>query len=334
MTIGEKLREILGAALSFSVRERRGILWFIPVIMVLSLVVASLSRPRMERSLQAAADSLTVADPHATKPLHTTHYDRQEEGARQDPARKLFRFDPNTVDYRGLRTLGFSARAAAGIIKYRESGKVFRIKEEFAACWDVGDSLYYILEPYIIISPQFAPGKREQTQNAGAGESAASAATAATATATAASAGPSPWRQGRIRVELNSADTSLLTAVNGIGSLTAARIVDYRTRLGGFVRIGQLAEIKGMTEQNYDRIVQQIFIDSAGISKIDINFAAPEKLAGHPYISPEMMRRILKNRQLKGGWSSLNDMTKDGTLTDAQAARLEGYLEFNPNHNF
>ena len=129
-------------------------------------------------------------------------------------------------------------------------------------------------------------------------------------------------------VELNTADSAALRSVSGIGAKTVGAILDYRRRLGGFCRAEQLAEVRGVTESNYERILKQISIDSCRISKIDINFATPKALAEHPYIARGRFRKILKRRQLKGGWSTLEEMIEDGILTREEADRLHPYLRF------
>ena len=80
-------------------------------------------------------------------------------GAPPDAAKEappeLFEFDPNTVDYRALRRLGFTKQDAAGVLRYRAAGKIFRIPEDFAACYQVSDSMYDRLEPYIRIGAEY-----------------------------------------------------------------------------------------------------------------------------------------------------------------------------------
>ena len=80
-------------------------------------------------------------------------------GAPPDAAKEappeLFEFDPNTVDYRALRRLGFTKQDAAGVLRYRAAGKIFRIPEDFAACYQVSDSMYDRLEPYIRIGTEY-----------------------------------------------------------------------------------------------------------------------------------------------------------------------------------
>ena len=138
---------------------------------------------------------------------------------------------------------------------------------------------------------------------------------------------PERRRPLRDPVELNTADSATLRSVSGIGEKTVGAILDYRRRLGGFCRAEQLAEVKGVTESNYERIVKQISVDSCRISKI-INFATPKAMAAHPYIPPRMLRKIVKQRQLKGGWSTLEELIEDDILTREEAARLRPYLRF------
>lgn len=129
-------------------------------------------------------------------------------------------------------------------------------------------------------------------------------------------------------VEINRADSAALRSVYGIGEKTVTAILCYRERLGGFCRVEQLAEVPGVTEANYERILRQICCDSCEIRKIDINFAAPNCLRGHPYLPPRTLRKLLKTRQLKGGWSTRGELVEDHILTREEAARLAPYLRF------
>jgi predicted nucleotidyltransferase len=98
--------------------------------------------------------------------------------------------------------------------------------------------------------------------------------------------------------------------------------------LGGFARKEQISELKCVSEQNYEKILQQIYCDSCEIRKIDINFAAPKVIARHPYVSAAALRKIIKQRQLKGGWSRIEEMVEDNILSEDEAKRLAPYLWF------
>ncbi len=208
------------------------------------------------------------------------------------PGREVSRldtFNPNRLDAGGFRRLGFSVRQAEAIIKYRTLRDSFRSADELAECYVVSPEMFEKLRPYIAI--------------------------------------PSP-ESGPQFVELNTADSAALVSVIGIGPRSASDILAYREKLGGYYSAGQLAELKVITERNFEMICKQIRVDSCKIRKIDINFALPESLARHPYMTPKRLRRILKNRQLKGGWTTIGEMLEDNTLTPDEAARLSPYLMF------
>ncbi len=211
---------------------------------------------------------------------------------------ELSYFDPNALDATGFVALGFSEAQAATIIRYRTSMGGFKTAEDFGRSYVVSPEMFEKLRPDIVIAPvaeKVIPAKKAL-------------------------------------VELNGADSILLRSVSGIGAVLVVRIMDYRERLGGYVRVEQLAEIPGVTQENYERIGQQIFVDSCKIRKIDINFAPHQSvvdaLGNHPYITAKGLRKLLKNRQLKGGWRTIGDMVNENIVTQEQAARLAPYLIF------
>ena len=131
-------------------------------------------------------------------------------------------------------------------------------------------------------------------------------------------------------VDINRADSAALVAIDGIGPKSASEIIKYRKLLGGYHSVEQLSELKCITESNFEKILHKISCDSFVISKIDINFASPKELERHPYVSAQTLRRIIKQRQLKGGWSRIEEMTEQNILSEEEAKRLAPYLRFGP----
>ncbi len=204
-------------------------------------------------------------------------------------APRPFRID--TVSARYLRAIGaLSKRQAEAFVRWRDLRGIYDM-EELRDCYVVSDSVAAALEPYVIF-PERKPHPTEEP------------------------------------VELNSADSAALRSVSGIGPKTVGAILAYRERLGGFLRAEQLAEVPGVTERNYEKILKQIYCDSCKIRKIDINFAGPKVLGRHPYIAPQALRKLLKARQLKGGWSTAEELVEQHILTRREAARLAPYLQF------
>ncbi|MEG2492020.1 MAG: helix-hairpin-helix domain-containing protein [Alistipes sp.] len=199
-----------------------------------------------------------------------------------------FRIDTVGVAY--LRAIGaLSKRQAEAFVRWRDLSGI-RDMEELRECYVVSDSVATALEPYIIFTTPAAPTDA--------------------------------------LVEINTADSTALRGVYGIGEKTVTAIMQYRKRLGGFYRVEQLAEVKGVTESNFEHILKQISCDSCKITKIDINFAPPNVICGHPYVPPKTARKLLKARQLKGGWRTTEDLVEDHILTKEEAERLAPYLQF------
>ncbi|MBR3702821.1 MAG: helix-hairpin-helix domain-containing protein [Alistipes sp.] len=233
---------------------------------------------------------------------------------------------------------------AVSIVRWRSYGKVYRLREDLALVSGVSDSLYAVLKPYIIIADSVAAKPKPQRWQREQSNLAENRSVTSTVTALenqVAQQGvlskdkpaDSIWqsRKNGVReplVDINSADTAALIALRGIGSKSAAEIVKYRELLGGYHSVEQISELKTVTEQNYEKILQQIYCDSCEIQKIDINFAAPKEIARHPYVSASALRKIIKQRQLKGGWSRIEEMVEDEILSEDEAKRLAPYLWF------
>ncbi|MFI3247738.1 MAG: helix-hairpin-helix domain-containing protein [Rikenellaceae bacterium] len=297
-------------------------------------------------------------------------------------------FDPNTVELAELLSFGLTKYEALSIIQYRSSGRIFNIKEEVIGCYAISDSLYFILEPYIVIGEEFRYKPRVYSDNY---QKSSNSYSSKKEPALAISKfhvdtvgveylraiGALTIRQAEVFVkwrdmsgihsmeelrecyvvsdecaqrlepyiifsprevkrdepkgliDLNRADIAELISIYGVGEKSALAILDYRDQLGGFYSMEQLSEIKVITESNYEKIIQQILVDSCDISKIDVNFASAKKLSGHPYIEPKRLRKLLKQRQLKGGWRTLEEMIEDNIFTEEEAQRVRPYLQFN-----
>ena len=292
-------------------------------------------------------------------------------------------FDPNTADYRTMLNAGVPRDVAVSLIKWREAGKVFRIKEDVALCYNLSDSLYFVLEPYITIGDEFrikptnkepqphpAPERKieyrpfridtasaEYLHRLGFSVRQAELVVRyrdmiggyrnmvefeecyAVDSAMATRLQPyiifeqgdttTPQREElKLPIDINSADSATLVRIRGIGPKSAMHIIRYRELLGGYYSKSQISELEVVTEENFHKILPQIWCDSAKIKKIFINFARSKELEVHPYVSNQMLRRIVNYRELKGGWSTIEEMIESKILSDEEAAKIAPYLDF------
>lgn len=129
-------------------------------------------------------------------------------------------------------------------------------------------------------------------------------------------------------IELNTADTTSLKKVPGIGSGFANRIVKYRTLLGGFYSVSQLREVYGIDEERYKAMETWFSADTSFISRLHVNLLPADSLPRHPYLNyrqTRTLKQIRKQKSRLSGWENLKLMEE---FTEADRNRLTPYFSF------
>ena len=128
-------------------------------------------------------------------------------------------------------------------------------------------------------------------------------------------------------VNLNSADTTELKSLPGIGSFFAKNIVDYRNKLGGFIEKEQLLEVYAFDTTRLSNIENFIVIDSIELRKVNINTDDFKTILRHPYIEYEDVKKIVNYRESKGMIKNWEQYLKVVGRNDVDE-RLEKYIGF------
>ena len=218
-------------------------------------------------------------------------------------------FDPNTADSTQLLRLGLQPWQVRNIYKYRAKGGIYRQKEDFARLYGLTVKQYRELEPYIRISDDYLPastlvGKRQQVER---------------------DTVRYPVKiQADEHVILNTADTTQLKKVPGIGSYYASEIIRHGQRLGGYVNVDQLDEIEDFPQTSK----QYFVIANAHPRRMNINRLTLQQLRRHPYVNFYMAKAITDYRRLHGDIKSLNELRLSKDFTDEVIHRLEPYIEY------
>ncbi|MDR2042615.1 MAG: helix-hairpin-helix domain-containing protein [Tannerella sp.] len=129
-------------------------------------------------------------------------------------------------------------------------------------------------------------------------------------------------------LELNTADTTALKKVPGIGSAYATRIVKYRNLLGGFHTVTQLREVYGVDEDKYAALSPWFTVEASHVRKLPVNALPMDSLRKHPYISYRQARaieRLRKQKKQLSGWENLQLLDE---FTEADKLRILPYLSF------
>ena len=222
-----------------------------------------------------------------------------------------FAFDPNTADSTQLLRLGLRPFIVRNIYKYRAKGGRFRKPGDFARMYGLGKEEYKSLEPYIKISSDYQPASSLIFE------------TEKSSTPKDTLRYPVKLSVGE-HIALNTADTTTLKRVPGIGSGYAWAIVNYRNRLGGYVDVNQLLDIKGIPPE----ALQYIVLGNSEVKKLDVNHLSLNQLKQHPYLNFYQARALVESRRLHGPLRSAADLRLISDFTEADIKRLIPYLQF------
>lgn len=125
-------------------------------------------------------------------------------------------------------------------------------------------------------------------------------------------------------VILNTADTTQLKTIPGIGPYFARKVVEYGRRLGGYVSLDQLDEIENFPLDAKDYLV----LENAQPRKLNVNQLSLDELRKHPYINFYRAKAITDYRRLHGPIKSLQDLRLSKDFPPEVITRLEPYVEY------
>lgn len=226
-----------------------------------------------------------------------------------------FAFDPNTADSTQLLSLGLAPWQVRSIYHYRAKGGVFRTPDDFAKVYELTQKQFNELKPFINISKDY---QQAAIYTVGRNQY-------------------NPYNsQDRDtllhpiklkpteKIVLNTADTTTLKKVPGIGSGWARTIANYGSYLGGYVNVGQLLELDGFPEE----LLSYFVIKNPTTKKLKINELTLNQLKRHPYINFYQAHAIIDYRRLNGKLESLNQLKLLKEFPEDVIKRLEPYIEY------
>ena len=214
---------------------------------------------------------------------------------------QFFEFDPNDLSVDKWKHLGLSEKTINTIRKYLKKGGRFYKPEDLKKIYGLRMDWYKWAEPYIKIreidNPDIKTSPRILVSE----------------------------KKAPI-IELNSADSLLLTGLRGIGPVLAVRILKYRNLLGGFVRKEQLLEVYGLAYETFENIIQAVNIDTTGITRIDLNKSTYSKLIRHPYLDAYTVKGILNYRDIQGNIKDVNELIDNRIIPEENFSKIKPYL--------
>jgi len=304
------MKEFWSNYFNFTRAERNAILVLAWIAIIISLAPSIINHlfPKKYILNQNAQEWLTALEHdtiatqdktynHSTYTKHK-YYDNQEINEHIFDNDNIIRpviFDPNTADLNTLLHLGFKKYVAENLIKYRATGARVKQAKDLLKIYGMTNELYQKLLPYIVIK-EYVEDYTTTTPSSTSPSPSSKAVTT------------SNYSRTQYIVDINTADTSDFKRLPYIGTRLADRIVKYRNSLGGFISVSQFAEVYGIQDSIFQKLLPQLQISKMNaIKKININLTTIEELK-HPYLNKNLTKLIIEYRNQHGEYTDLEQL--------------------------
>lgn len=308
----QNVRKFFKEYFSFGKRDRIGLLaliGLIGIIYALPYLFAKKSEPFPAKATSVLAKAIdTLASKQAKQ--YKKDYEENDNSYQYQPTQaksfengELFPFDPNTLSVEGWQRLGLSERTSKTIEKYRSKGGKFYKPEDIKKIWGIPEGFYERVKDYIVMAPvqnNYPQNNFDKTTFI------------------------KPERK-IVVVNINEADTSAFIALPGIGSKLAARIVNFRDKLGGFYSVDQVGETYGLPDSTFQKIKTSLQL-SGSVKKLNVNTATKDELKAHPYIRWNLANAIVEYRHQHGAFKSLDELKNIAAIDEATFEKIVHYL--------
>ncbi len=314
-------RTFIEQYLSFTKKERNGtraLLLLIALLLMVPLLFPLLRHkknyPADEFKKELATLSIQQADSSSRN--HRKQYDyyaaadapgKTFANTASEPG-TLFSFDPNTLSENGWKKLGLHDKLIVTIKKYLSKGGKFREPEDIKKIWGLNPSLADKLLPYVQIESTSAPQQKFFAEQKPTFEK---------------------QHYPASQVEINSADSTALITLPGIGTKLSQRIINFRDKLGGFYNINQVGETFGLPDSVFQKIKDRLTLNPAAIKQININTATLDDLKIHPYLRYALANAIVQYRAQHGQFAAVTDLKKIMIITEEAFSKAAPYLRIN-----
>lgn len=234
---------------------------------------------------------------------------RRWEQPQAATAPESFAFNPNTADSATFLRLGLKSWQAHNALQYRRHGGQWRSAEHFGRLYGLDSATFTRLRPYIVVPPSPEAQRRLEADRAREERRRQY---------------PRKYEPGTV-INLNTADTTMLKGIPGIGSYYAGRICRYREQLGGFISTEQLSEIEGLPAD----IAAWLTVEAdPHIRRLNVNTADFKTLVRHPYLNYEQVKAIFRHRETFGALKSWKSVSLSPAFDGTDYDRLAPYFDF------
>lgn len=278
----------------FNRSQRRGIVALsILILLIISVRVYinwSLGNEKPEitvSEIKPLMDSVDSSRNTANHPSVTQNRVKHTFSVKEKP--QLVFFDPNKIDENGLKHFGWSPYLIRSFINYRNALGGYTNKKQIREVYGMTDSVYNTIVPYI------------------------------------------EWHESPVvedgPIELNTADTTVLKVLPGIGRVLSKRIISFREYLGGYASKEQLLEVYGLSKDAFEKIQNRVEV-RVPPNKTNINEATVDQLIALPYLDDYKIARAIVNfRSQHGKFEHTEDILNIHLVDSVLYNKITPYIE-------
>jgi competence protein ComEA len=286
---------------SLSKRNQRG-LWFMLIVMVCVILAPRVFYKYFRNDPWNVSETLLdTSMEKVERKIAYNEYDRSQKFKKNSKYKKPPKaFDPNLYTFEEWKKLGLSDKQVNVVLKFTSRGiysndelqQIFVIPE---VLYDlIKDSTFYPIKQFN--KNQFSESKKKE------------------------------YVVKIDIIELNSATIEELESLPGIGNYLAKKIIEQRSKLGGFATKNQLLEVYRIDQEKFNGFERNIVVDQMLISKININTATAAELQSHPYISWNVANSIVKMRPKFQKYSNFEQLLESVLIDRDLLLKIQPYL--------
>lgn len=309
---------------TFSQKERRAVILLATAAVLFALLPTMfpfLVKDEMELVIDTAAENQLAQlriipernqyrnNEEQNDQLYEPKYASANRYAKDEPAGELFYFNPNTASAEEWQRLGLREKTIKTILNYRSKGGKFYKPEDLKRIYGLREEEVERLLPFV----QIEKATVNKNEDGGFSEAVTEKKHGAT-------------ESKNFVIDINTADTTEWKKLYGIGSKLSQRIINFRSKLGGFATVEQVGETFGLPDSTFQAIKPKLIVKSSSIKQINLNSATLDELKSHPYIKYAIANAIVQYRNEHGQFKSVADLQKLGAIDELLLRKITPYL--------